>query len=607
MEQPLTYLKQRAGEDWLIGHDSCKFSQLSEQLFLDLTPQANRGTPPKILLAEQDPVRFLASFIAACAAGCHVFLCNPNWVEWEWQQVFDLVQPDLILGQSANPSIPLPPPSPHLPLSHSALIPISSMLATDTFLAPPLTRGAGGVKSLASKKEIGISTQHPALIMIPTGGSSGQIRFAIHTWETLMASVRGFHQYFGEKPINSFCVLPLYHVSGLMQFLRSFTTGGRMVILPFKALAAGEGLHIDPKSFFISLVPTQLAQLISSDSSQDLGTRNPSALQSWEAQNKTLPLLPPKVGGDRANFSREVENLSPNLSPTRREALNSPPSLLGKGAGGLGLGLVFPHDVKSQGDRGGKKSVEQCVNSASVWLSNFQTVLLGGAPAWAELLEQARRHRIPLALTYGMTETASQVVTLKPEAFLAGNNSCGQVLPHAQVTIRSSTGEIIGANQTGIITIQADSLALGYYPEAETLNPKSKIQNLKSDDLGFFDEQGYLTIIGRRSNKIITGGENVFPAEVEAAILATQLVADVCVIGLPDQYWGQVVTAVYVPSSLKVFPASLRAAVEDKLSRFKRPKYWVPVESLPRNPQGKVNYEQLKKVATDSLLVMGNG
>jgi len=279
----------------------------------------------------------------------------------------------------------------------------------------------------------------------------------------------------------------------------------------------------------------------------------------------------------------------------------------GKGAGGLGLGLVFPHDVKSQGHRGGKKSVEQWVNSASVWLSNFQTVLLGGAPAWAELLEQARRHRIPLALTYGMTETASQVVTLKPEAFLAGNNSCGQVLPHAQVTIRSSTGELLGSNQTGIITIQADSLALGYYPEAETLNPKPKIQNLKSDDLGFFDEQGYLTIIGRRSNKIITGGENVFPAEVEAAILATQLVADVCVIGLPDQYWGQVVTAVYVPSSLKVFSASLRAAVEDKLSKFKRPKYWIQVESLPRNPQGKVNYEQLKKVATDSLLVMGNG
>jgi O-succinylbenzoic acid--CoA ligase len=193
-----------------------------------------------------------------------------------------------------------------------------------------------------------------------------------------------------------------------------------------------------------------------------------------------------------------------------------------------------------------------------------------------------------------MTETASQVVTLKPEDFLKGNNSSGQVLPHAQVTIRSSTGEILGENQIGIITIQADSLALGYYP----INPKSKIENRKSDDLGFFDEQGYLTIIGRRSNKIITGGENVFPAEVEAAIQGTQLVADVCVIGVPDSQWGQIVTAVYVPQTQAISTEVLKTALADKLSKYKRPKYWVQVESLPRNSQGKVNYEQLQTIVT---------
>jgi O-succinylbenzoic acid--CoA ligase len=468
MEKALTYLKQRVGEDWLIGYDSRKFSQLSEQLFSDLTQQANQGTPPKILLAEQNPLRFLAAFLAAAAVGCPVFLCNPNWVQQEWQQVFEIVQPDLIFGQEAIGNFPIthyPLPITHYPL--------------------------------------------PNQIMIPTGGSSGQIRFAIHTWETLMASVNGFHQYFGQNPVNSFCVLPLYHVSGLMQFMRSFTTGGKLIIRSFKQLESGDALDINPAAFFISLVPTQL--------------------------------------------QRCLEN--PKLTS---------------------------------------------------WLSQFQTVLLGGAPAWGSLLEQARHHRIPLAPTYGMTETASQVVTLKPEAFLAGNNSCGQVLPHAQVTIRSSTDEILGTNQTGIITIQADSLSLGDY----SINPKSKLrwkhtkgptQNLKSDDLGFFDDKGYLNVVGRSSKKIITGGENVFPAEVEAAILATQLVADVCVIGLPDQYWGQVVTAVYVPCVLEVSTASLQAAIEDKLSKFKRPKYWVPLKRLPRNAQGKVNYEQLKKVATDSL------
>lgn len=474
MEGVLAYLKQRANEDWLIGHDSRKFFQLSEQLLLDLTQTANRRIPLKIFIAEPDPVRFLAGFIAACAAGCHVFLCNPNWVEQEWQQVFDLVQPDLILGQQVTPPLSL---SPSLPFSLS--------------LSPA--------------------------IMIPTGGSSGQIRFAIHTWETLMASVQGFRQYFGEKSINSCCVLPLYHVSGLMQFLRSFTTKGQLVILPFKALIEGETHPINPKLFFISLVPTQLARLISSKS--------------------------------------------------------------------------------------------------SAWLSSFRAVLLGGAPAWVELLEQARYQNIPLALTYGMTETASQVVTLKPEDFLSGNNSCGQVLPHAQVTIRSATGKILGTNQTGIVTIEADSLTLGYYPKLflNCLNlstchsgamPRGQFTNLptfQTDDLGFFDEQGYLTIIGRRSHKIISGGENVFPVEVEAVILATQLVADVCVIGLPDRDWGEVVTAVYVPSALNVSPSLLQTTIEDKLSKFKHPKYWIAVENLPRNAQGKVNYAQLKKLAIDVL------
>jgi O-succinylbenzoic acid--CoA ligase len=118
MERLLTYLKQCAGKDWLIGYDSCEFSQLCEQLFLDLTQYRNQRVPLKIFLVEQDPVRFLASFIAACAADCHVFLCNPNWVEQEWQQVFNLVQPDFIIGKQANPPLL---PTPHSPLpTHSS-------------------------------------------------------------------------------------------------------------------------------------------------------------------------------------------------------------------------------------------------------------------------------------------------------------------------------------------------------------------------------------------------------------------------------------------------------------------------------------------------------
>lgn len=452
MAEVLTYLQKREFDDWLIGYDSREFYQLSQQLFRDWSQQTSQESPLKILLAEKEPVRFLASFVAAVAANCQVFLCNSNWVEEEWQQVFNLVQPDLILGD--------------LPVSFSQ----------------------------TSLKNDG---DNRAKIMIPTGGTSGKIRFAMHSWETLTASVRGFKQYFGEQEINSFCILPLYHVSGLMQFMRSFTTGGKLVILPFKSMKEGVK-NIDPKEFFISLVPTQLARLFNPES--------------------------------------------------------------------------------------------------AIWLSHFRAVFLGGAPAWEELLEQARNYHIPLALTYGMTETASQIVTLKPEAFLKGNNTSGQVLPHAKVAIQDGAGKLLRANQIGMITIKSDSLMLGYYPQFLMNQPYVQL-----DDLGFLDDQGYLTIVGRNSNKIITGGENVFPAEVEAAIQATQLVIDVCVIGISDLHWGQVVTAIYVPRTEAVSQELLKLLVENKVSKYKQPKYWLRVESLPRNYQGKVNIEQLKKLVDINL------
>ncbi|MDY6806714.1 MAG: hypothetical protein SXA11_23305, partial [Cyanobacteriota bacterium] len=101
---------------------------------------------------------------------------------------------------------------------------------------------------------------------------------------------------------------------------------------------------------------------------------------------------------------------------------------------------------------------------------------------------------------------------------------------------------------------------------------------------------------GRGSDKIISGGENVFPAEVEAAILGTGLVKDVCVIGKSDRLWGEIVTAVYVANNSNVSAEVLAAAVEDKLSKCKRPKSWVEVADMPRNSQGKVSKEKLKEI-----------
>ncbi|MHC5817612.1 MAG: 2-succinylbenzoate--CoA ligase [Nostoc sp.] len=456
MERPLDCLNNLAQDDWLIGYNSHHFNKIAQELYLELTQISAYGTPPKIILAEREPLRFLASFIAACAANCPVFLCNPDWRTQEWQQVFDLVQPDIILG-----------------IGHGAW----GMGHGNNNIQYPITNS----------------------IMIPTGGSSGEIKFAIHTWETLIASVKGFTEYFQLKRVNSFCILPLYHVSGLMQFMRSFTSGGKLAIMPFKAVEQGQLLNLKQSDFFISLVPTQLQRLL----------ENPELTE---------------------------------------------------------------------------------------WLSQFNTVLLGGAPAWNELLEKARFHRIRLALTYGMTETASQIATLKPDDFLSSKISSGQILPHAKVTIRNQQGEILNSNQIGNITINAQSLALGYYPKT-----RENQDIFQVDDLGFLDDQGHLNIVGRSSDKIITGGENIYPAEIESAIQATQMVADICVIGIPDKHWGQALTAIYIPKQSDTSALKIRTLLKEKLSKFKIPKYWIPQQNLPRNSQGKINRQQLQQIATELL------
>ncbi|MFO5527722.1 MAG: 2-succinylbenzoate--CoA ligase [Cuspidothrix sp.] len=432
-------------DDWLICDHSQELPQIATELYLKFTQLSN----PKIIIAERSPVRFLASFIAAVASKCPVFLCNPDWSLEEWKQVFNLVQPDIILGIDDNFS-----------------------------------------KSSIPNFQVPI----PNGIMIPTGGSSGKIKFAIHTWQTLTASVVGFTEYFQINTVNSFCILPLYHVSGLMQFIRCFTTKGKLVITESKKLETSQLPNINPSQFFISLVPTQLERIF----------QNPDLTQ---------------------------------------------------------------------------------------WLSRFATVLLGGAPPWDNLLIKARFHQIRLAPTYGMTETASQIATLKPDEFLQGKFNSGKILPHAKIIID---------NKSGNIKIQSQSLALGYYPHIW-----ENTDNFAVDDIGFLDDQGYLHIVGRNSDKIITGGENVYPIEIESAIRKTNLVLDVCVIGIDDKYWGQALTAIYIPNHENISSLEIETQLSKQLSKFKIPKYWISLPVLPRNTQGKINRQQLQQIAKDFVTRVG--
>jgi O-succinylbenzoic acid--CoA ligase len=191
----------------------------------------------------------------------------------------------------------------------------------------------------------------------------------------------------------------------------------------------------------------------------------------------------------------------------------------------------------------------------------LRAVLLGGAPADRALLERAKRAGYPVAQTYGLTEACSQVTVSAPGDL----DSCGRALPGVGVSL--DDGEIVVSGPT--VAVAGGILRTG--------------------DLGAFDAAGRLVVRGRRDELIVTGGENVAPAEVEAVLLSHPAVADAAVFGRPDPEWGSAVIAQVVMDGVPApDPAALREFCARRLASFQVPKAIERVETLPRTASGKL-------------------
>lgn len=215
------------------------------------------------------------------------------------------------------------------------------------------------------------------------------------------------------------------------------------------------------------------------------------------------------------------------------------------------------------------------------WLGRFRVIFLGGAPAWPSLLDEARAAGLRLSMSYGMTETAAMVAALRPEDFLAGADGVGSAMPHATLRL----------NDEGLVCISGRSLMHGY------LGGEPRLGEFVTQDLGRFDAKGGLHIEGRCDAVIITGGEKVAPAELEAEIRGAGWGADVAVIGLPDAEWGSRVVACVPPGSAIQDFERVEAALRANLAAFKRPKEWIVIDPWPRTAQGKINRARLAEAA----------
>lgn len=221
------------------------------------------------------------------------------------------------------------------------------------------------------------------------------------------------------------------------------------------------------------------------------------------------------------------------------------------------------------------------------WL---RCVLLGGGPAPRPLLERCAALGVPVVQTYGLTETASQVVTLAPEDALRKLGAAGRPLYPNELRIAGARGDA-AAGEEGEILVRGPVVMAGYVGRPDETARAVVDGWLHTGDIGKVDAEGYLHVLDRRDDLIVTGGENVYPAEVEAALLACPAVTEAGVIGIPDASWGQRVVAIVrlAPSGGAESAETLRAHCRARLAGYKVPsEIRVVDEPLPRTASGKL-------------------
>jgi O-succinylbenzoic acid--CoA ligase len=231
----------------------------------------------------------------------------------------------------------------------------------------------------------------------------------------------------------------------------------------------------------------------------------------------------------------------------------------------------------------------------------LRTVLLGGGPAPRPLLEACAARGVPVVQTYGLTEAASQVATLAPGDALRKLGSAGKPLLPTQLRVVGPDGDR-APGEVGEIIVRGPTVTPGYLGRPDATARALRGGWLYTGDLGYLDAEGYLYVVDRRDDLIISGGENVYPAEVEAVLLAHPAVAEAGVIGVADARWGQVVCA-FVRLRPAHAPAAdeLMAFCRERLARYKVPATIRFVETLPRNAAGKLLRRALRPDAAKEM------
>lgn len=228
-------------------------------------------------------------------------------------------------------------------------------------------------------------------------------------------------------------------------------------------------------------------------------------------------------------------------------------------------------------------------------LSSLRVLTTGSTIVSESFVQRVHERGVPLTQVYGSTETCPIVTYLRREDARRKAGAAGLPALYCAVRIVDENDNDVAAGQDGEILVRGPNVMRGYWNSREATAQALRGGWYHSSDIGHFDANGYLYVVSRKSDMIISGGENIYPAEIENILLDHPAIVDACVVGCPDERWGEaVVAAVVLKPGASMNEADVFTLLEGRIARYKQPREVRFLDSLPRSALGKVQREQLR-------------